>query len=98
MTLLSTLAGVFGSVGAFAMFPQVYRIFKRKSAKDISIFSMSFMLITGIIWVLYGLELDSYPLVISQLIGNLALVFIIVGWILYGRDPVQPDHRQQVTS
>jgi uncharacterized protein with PQ loop repeat len=33
--LLETLVTVFGIVGAIAVFPQVYKIFKRKSAKDI---------------------------------------------------------------
>lgn len=85
MTILSTLAMISGSIGAFAMFPQVYRIFKRKSAQDISILSYSFLLATGIIWVLYGLEIQSFPLVISQSIGNLAGFLIVVGWLLYGR-------------
>ena len=84
MTILSTLATVSGSISAFAMFPQAYRIFKRKSAQDISIVSYSFLLVTGIIWVLYGLEIQSYPLVISQSIGNVAGVLIVIGWFLYG--------------
>jgi len=67
------------------MFPQVYKIFKRKSAKDISILTYSFLLAAGIIWVLYGLEIQSYPIVITQSIGNLNLVGIVVGWFLYGR-------------
>ena len=86
MTILSMLAAVTGAIGAVAMFPQAYKLFKRKSAKDISISSYSFLLITGIIWVLYGFEIESYPIVIPQLIGNIALVFIIIGWILYGRE------------
>ena len=85
MVILSTLATVFGTVAAFAMFPQVYKIFKRKSAKDISILTYSFLLAAGIIWVLYGLEIQSYPIVIAQSIGNLNLVGIVVGWFLYGR-------------
>ena len=85
MTILSTLATVFGTIGAFAIFPQVYKIFKRKSAKDISILTYSFLFTAGIIWVLYGLEIQSYPIVIVQLIGNFNLVLVIVGWILYGR-------------
>jgi len=85
MTILSILATVSGIAGTFAFIPQVYKIFKRKSAKDISIASYLFLLITGIIWVLYGLEIQSFPLVITNLLGSLLLVFIIVGWFLYGR-------------
>ena len=85
MTILSTLAMVSGIASTFAFIPQVYKIFKRKSAKDISIASYLFMIITGIIWVLYGLEIQSLPIVIPNLIGNVIIVFIAVGWFLYGR-------------
>ena len=85
MSIISMLASVFGIISAVAMFPQVYRIFKRRSAQDISIVSYLFLLITGVIWVLYALEIQSYPLLIPQIIGNIALVLIIIGCILYGR-------------
>jgi uncharacterized protein with PQ loop repeat len=35
--LLESLATITGVVSSFAILPQIYRIFKRKSAKDISI-------------------------------------------------------------
>ena len=85
MTILSVLATIFGTIGGLANLPQVYRIFKRKSAKDISIFTYSFLLIGGIIWVLYGLNIQSFPLVISNLIGSLSMLGVVVGWVLYGR-------------
>ena len=67
------------------MLPQVYRIFKRKSAKDISIITYSFLFIAGIIWVLYGFNIESFPLIITNLIGSLSILGVIVGWFLYGR-------------
>ncbi len=83
--VLETLATVTGIVGSFAMIPQVYRIFKRKSAKDISIWTYSYMLGAGVIWVLYGLNIQSFPLVSTNLIGCFTMIGIIVGWVLYGR-------------
>ena len=85
MTLLSTLAMISGIVGTFAFIPQVYKIFKRKSAQDISIVSYLVVLISSVVWVLYGLEIQSFPLVITNLIGCFIVVFITVGWFLYGR-------------
>lgn len=67
--VLETLATVSGIVSSFAMLPQIHRIFKRKSAKDLSIWTYAYMLVAGI----------------TNLIGNLARIGIIVGWILYGR-------------
>ena len=83
--ILESLATITGVVSSFAMLPQIYRIFKRKSAKDISIWTYGYMFITGIIWVLYGLNIQSYPIWVTNLIGSLALVGIIIGWFLYGR-------------
>ena len=85
MTILSILAAVLGALSSAAMFPQVYKIFKRKSAKDISFFSYAFLFITGIIWLFYGLEIQDIPILISQLVGSIALVFVLIGWFLYGR-------------
>ena len=83
--LLETLATFVGIIGSFAMFPQVYRIFKRKSAKDISITTFGFLFIAGIIWVIYGLNIQSFPIIISNLAGSLIILGVIVGWFLYGR-------------
>jgi MtN3 and saliva related transmembrane protein len=85
-SLLETLATFVGVVGSIAMLPQVYRIFKRKSAKDISVLTYSFLFVAGAIWVLYGVNIQSFPLIITNLIGSLCLVGILVGWFLYGRD------------
>jgi len=83
--VLETLATIVGLGGSFAMIPQVYRIFKRKSAKDISIWTMSYMLVAGVIWVLYGLNIQSFPIMITNLVGSLTMIGVIIGWILYGR-------------
>jgi MtN3 and saliva related transmembrane protein len=83
--VLETLATITGVVSSFAMLPQIYRIFKRKSAKDISIWTYLYMLGAGIIWVLYGLNIQNFPIWVSNLIGSLTMMGIIIGWILYGR-------------
>ena len=83
--VLETLAVITGVVSSFAMIPQVYRIFRRKSAKDLSIWTYAYMLAAGAIWVLYGLDIQNFPIVISNLIGTLAMIAVVVGWFLYGR-------------
>ncbi len=83
--VLESLAMITGVVSSFAMLPQIYRIFKRKSAKDISIWTYLYMLVAGVIWILYGLNIQSYPIWVSNLIGSLTMIGIIVGWYLYGR-------------
>ena len=83
--ILEILASIVGVIGSFAMFPQVYRIFKRKSAKDISITAFGFSFFAGIIWILYGLNIQSNPIIIGNLPGTIIIFGVIVGWFLYGR-------------
>jgi MtN3 and saliva related transmembrane protein len=85
MTILSILATIFGIAMAIANFPQAFRIFKRKSASDISILAFSILLIGAIIWVMYGIEIKSFPLIISNILGIIGVLLVIVGWRVYGR-------------
>jgi MtN3 and saliva related transmembrane protein len=83
--LLEALATITGVVSSFAMLPQIYRIFKRKSAKDISIWTYLYMFAAGVIWILYGFNIQSFPIWFTNLIGSLTMLGIVVGWYLYGR-------------
>ncbi len=86
MTVLSILATIFGLGEGLFNIPQANKIFKRKSAKDISIVTYSFQIVSVIIWLFYGLEIKSNPIIISNTLAALTLLFIIYGWMLYGKE------------
>jgi MtN3 and saliva related transmembrane protein len=86
MTILEILATIFGAVGGIANFPQAYKIFKRKSAKDISIITYSFLFVGAVIWIFYGIELWNLPVTITNILGAINIGLVIIGWSLYGRD------------
>ncbi len=83
--ILSILAVIFGTLSGVANFPQAYKIFKRKSAKDISIITFSVLFVGALIWILYGIEIGDFPITLSNSFGALSLGSVIVGWFLYGR-------------
>lgn len=85
MTVLATIATLFGIVSSVANAPQVYKIFKRKSAKDISILTYSILFFGAVAWIFYGIELKNAPLIITNVLGALNLAAVIVGWFFYGR-------------
>ena len=85
MSLLFVMAAIFGTVSGIANFPQAYKIFKRKSAKDISILTYSILLTGAIIWVLYGIEIGNFPIVITNIFGGVNIGLVVIGWFLYGR-------------
>ena len=86
MSFLSILATIFGSAMAISNFPQALKIFRRRSAKDISIITFSILLVGAIVWVLYGIEIKSIPIIFSNSLGTIGVTFVMVGWFLYGRD------------
>ena len=86
MSILAILAMIFGTVSAFAMIPQVIKIYKRKSAKDISLITYSFLGASAFIWFFYGLEITNLSIIVSEFVGAAVIVSIIIGWFLYGRE------------
>jgi len=86
MNLLAILATIFGTIGGFANIPQAYKIFKRKSAKDISIATCTLVLLGTITWLLYGIQLNDFPLIFSNCFSLIFVSLVIIGWFRYGRE------------
>jgi MtN3 and saliva related transmembrane protein len=83
MTLLAYIASVAGISMGLSSLPQVYKIYKRKSAADISVTSHLIIVIGAFIWLLYGLEIKSIPIILSNFIGILTNSLIIIGCFNY---------------
>jgi len=74
-----------GALIAVSFIPQIYRLFKLKSAREISLVFSLLQLSGGIMWLIYGLFL-SLPAVIVANCVNVALVCLILyAKIKYGR-------------
>ena len=86
MTLLATLATIFGVVNGFANFPQIYKIFKRKSAKDIAVSTYLILTVGTIIWILYGIEIKNIPILVMNGLALFEFILILLGCYLYGSD------------
>jgi MtN3 and saliva related transmembrane protein len=81
--IFEILASVSGVMMASSGFPQAFKIFKRKSARDISLPSRLMMLIGGLIWLIYGILLSSFAIIISNVFGTIAEIIVIIGYIRY---------------
>ncbi|MBS3078863.1 hypothetical protein J4218_01965 [Candidatus Pacearchaeota archaeon] len=95
MTILSILATIFGTIGGLANLPQWIKIFRRKSAKDISIITYSFVFIAAIIWLLYGIEINNFPLILANVFGVINLGLVIIGWLIYGREKIKNNSKRR---
>lgn len=85
MTILAGLATITGVCLGLSSLPQAMKIFRTKSAVDIAPLTYVIMVLGSSIWILYGLELKSLPLVIPNVLGVILGMIILVGWFLYGK-------------
>jgi MtN3 and saliva related transmembrane protein len=74
---LGIFAGIFTT---FAIVPQIIRIYKLKSAHEISFLFNTSMLLGIIIWLVYGIILGLVPLIIWNSIG-----IFFNGWLLFAK-------------
>jgi len=84
MAIIEILATVLGVITGLANVPQIIKILKNKSAKDISIITNLIFVISSIVWLSYGLQLKSYPLIVANIIYIITYGLIVVGWVFYG--------------
>jgi len=74
---LGLLAGL---LSTFALVPQIIRVYRLKSAREISILFNSFLMAGVILWLVYGI-LKGLP---SLIIWN-AISIILNGWLLFAK-------------
>lgn len=85
MTPLAVLAAIIGVFGALAGVPQILKIHKRKSARDISVATYLIAIISTSVWILYGLELKNVAIILSSVLGLATSLVILVQYNYYAR-------------
>ncbi|WP_036157068.1 SemiSWEET family sugar transporter [Maribacter forsetii] len=73
--ILGLVAATF-TTGAFV--PQVYKTWKEKSTKDISLTMYTILLMGAIMWAIYGFSLKSLPIIIANLATAFLLLIMII--------------------
>jgi MtN3 and saliva related transmembrane protein len=76
---------VAGFFTTFAVVPQIMRVYKLKSAREISIIYNTMMLLGILLWLVYGIMLGLVPIIIWNIIGALLVVLLLMSKLKYGR-------------
>jgi len=79
---LGIIAGIFTT---FAVVPQIIRVYKLKSAREISFIFTSSMLLGVVFWLVYGIILGLVPLIIWNSIGIALNSWLLFVKAKYGR-------------
>lgn len=76
-TILGWLVSVVGVATGAAYIPQALRIWKRRSSDDVSILTYLFFLGGQLIYLVYGIRIGQWPLIIgmaANIAGSLAVI------------------------
>jgi len=74
-----------GFLTTFAMLPQVLRVYRLKSAREISIIFNTSILLGVALWLVYGAVLGLVPLIVWNSIGIGLVSLLLLAKLKYGR-------------
>ena len=80
MSSFEYLGIVAGLLTTFSLVPQIMRVYKLKSAREISLLFNASMLLGIVIWLVYGIVLGLFSLIIWNSIG-----IALNGWLLFAK-------------
>ena len=80
-----SLGLVAGALVTCSMIPQLIRVYKLRSAREISILFTTLLLIGMICWLAYGVYLELIPVVLWNAIGAVLVSLLIYLKLKYGK-------------
>ncbi len=75
-------AAAIGTTGSFI--PQAYKVFKTKKTGDLSLGMYVFFCIGLFLWMMYGVFIKSFPVILSNLITLIMAAYILIMKIRHG--------------
>ena len=85
MAFLPVLTTIVGVSMSFGYFVQTFKIFHRKSAKDVSLTTYLIFTFGVAVWLAYGISITDWPLIICNIVAIIGSLSVVVGWLIYGR-------------
>ena len=76
---------VAGALIATSFIPQILKLFKLKSAKEISLPFTFLQLLGGVIFLIYGILLSLTALIVTNIVNTLLVCLILYAKLKYGR-------------
>ena len=85
MHLAESLGFVAGALVTCSLIPQIIRVFKLKSAREISMLFTTALLLGLFIWLAYGISLGLAPVIVWNAIGAILVTLLLYAKLKYGR-------------
>ena len=78
--IVATLAPIMNCI---QLIPQLYKTFITKRVKDLSLYSLLFMLLTTILWLFHGYFIKDISLIIAGIINILVNITLLLLYFIY---------------
>ena len=79
------LSYIGGVLTTFCYIPQIIRVFRLKSAKEISLLFTILLLVGVLVWLFYGILLSLAPIILWNSVGLVIISTLLYAKLKYGR-------------
>lgn len=83
--MVESIGLVAGALVTFSMVPQLIRVFQLKSAREISILFTTMLLLGILLWLVYGIYLQLFPVIFWNATGAIFASTLLYAKLKYGR-------------
>ena len=70
-------------LGTLCWFPQLARTFRTRMVRDISLWTTVMLLVTVSLWLVYGLILGAWPIIVANVLSTCAIACLLAAKILW---------------
>jgi MtN3 and saliva related transmembrane protein len=82
--MLTLILGILAtSFSTLAFIPQLVKIIKTKETKDLSLVSFSVLALGALCWLLYGISIRQWPVIVTNGTILIFLIFIVAMKLIY---------------
>jgi MtN3 and saliva related transmembrane protein len=75
--ILVTAVSITGILMSLGHFPQAYKIWRKKSARDVSITTYLIFFTGAWVWLIYGIALGEWPIIVSFIISVIGTTAVL---------------------
>lgn len=81
--IVATLAPIVNSI---QLFPQLYKTYITKSVNDLSLYSLVFILLTNLLWLLHGYFIMDISLIVAGTVSMIINIALLILYFLYRKN------------
>jgi MtN3 and saliva related transmembrane protein len=86
MVLRLSIAMIVPITTSIQLLPQLYKSYTTKSVKDLSIYTLLFVLLNNILWLIHGYFIFDYSLIVSGILNSIITIILIILYDKYNRN------------